>query len=100
MDHHTQEHHPVRNVFTGVSLIVLTAVVLINVSTGTKVYGTQCASKDPGFTCTFVRISLGDTSLPAGFFFTGSFWATLSLLAIPVISAALLTKRAYRGSDS
>lgn len=103
-DHRVQKNHPIRAVLVTVGLIVLTAVAAINASPGTHVYGARCTSiSNPGFseqfTCSFVRFSLGDPTLPGGFVFTGGFWLTLFLFSIPTIGAALLTRRAYRGSS-
>lgn len=99
-----QKNHPLRAALVTLGLIVLTAVAAINASVDAHDYGARCASvSNPGFseqfTCTFVRISLGDLTLPDSFIFTTGFWLTLFLFSIPTIGAALLTRRAYRGSS-
>lgn len=100
-DHRVQKNHPIRAVLVTVGLIVLTAVAAINASPGTHVYGARCTSiSNPGFseqfTCSFVRFSLGDPTLPGGFVFTGGFWLTLIVLAIPVSLFALYIRGLYK----
>lgn len=100
-DPRPKEHRPLRTACITVGLLVLTAVGLINASVGAHVYGARCPSiANPSFsdqfTCSFVRISLGDPTLPGSFVFTGGFWLTLIAFAIPVAGVGLLTRRAYR----